>query len=125
MTTTQFTALDKLNPTINLNEAYDKQLKAINESLEGFNYIFVCGVNGVSEVPTLTNLCIVINENLSSTEFASAICFDFSGVNLIVSSVSVILKILTDTFITLVSEKVKSCIAVSEIIRHISVCERK
>ena len=26
-----FVALDKLKPTINLNEAYDKELKAINE----------------------------------------------------------------------------------------------
>lgn len=31
MTTNPFTALDKLKPTINLNEAYDKELKAINE----------------------------------------------------------------------------------------------
>jgi hypothetical protein len=31
MTTNPFTALDKLNPSINLNEAYDKELKAINE----------------------------------------------------------------------------------------------
>lgn len=31
MTTNPFTALDKLKPTINLNEAYDKEIKAINE----------------------------------------------------------------------------------------------
>lgn len=31
MTTNPFAALDKLKPTINLNEAYDKELKAINE----------------------------------------------------------------------------------------------
>ena len=31
MTTNPFIALDKLKPTINLNEAYDKELKAINE----------------------------------------------------------------------------------------------
>ena len=31
MTTNPFTALDKLKSTINLNEAYDKELKAINE----------------------------------------------------------------------------------------------
>ena len=31
MTTNPFSALDKLKPTINLNEAYDKELKAINE----------------------------------------------------------------------------------------------
>ena len=31
MTTNPFTALDKLKPYINLNEAYDKELKAINE----------------------------------------------------------------------------------------------
>jgi hypothetical protein len=31
MTTNPFTALDKLKPTINLNEAYDKELKVINE----------------------------------------------------------------------------------------------
>ena len=30
-TTNPFAALDKLKPTINLNEAYDKELKAINE----------------------------------------------------------------------------------------------
>lgn len=29
--TNPFTALDKLKPTINLNEAYDKEIKAINE----------------------------------------------------------------------------------------------
>lgn len=31
MTTNPFAALDKLKPSINLNEAYDKELKAINE----------------------------------------------------------------------------------------------
>ena len=31
MTTNPFAALDKLKPTINLNEAYDKEIKAINE----------------------------------------------------------------------------------------------
>ena len=31
MTTNPFIALDKLKPVINLNEAYDKELKAINE----------------------------------------------------------------------------------------------
>ena len=31
MTTNPFTALDKLKPSINLNEAYDKEIKAINE----------------------------------------------------------------------------------------------
>ena len=31
MTTNPFTALDKLKSTINLNEAYDKELKAIND----------------------------------------------------------------------------------------------
>ena len=31
MTTNPFTALDKLQPSINLNEAYDKEIKAINE----------------------------------------------------------------------------------------------
>ncbi len=31
MTTNPFTVLDKLKPSINLNEAYDKELKAINE----------------------------------------------------------------------------------------------
>ena len=31
MTTNPFIALDKLKPIINLNEAYDKELKAINE----------------------------------------------------------------------------------------------
>ena len=31
MTTNPFVALDKLKPIINLNEAYDKELKAINE----------------------------------------------------------------------------------------------
>ena len=31
MTTNPFVALDKLKPTINLNEAYDKEIKAINE----------------------------------------------------------------------------------------------
>ena len=31
MTTNPFIALDKLKPSINLNEAYDKELKAINE----------------------------------------------------------------------------------------------
>ena len=31
MTTNPFAALDKLKPNINLNEAYDKELKAINE----------------------------------------------------------------------------------------------
>ena len=31
MTTNPFAALDKLKPTFNLNEAYDKELKAINE----------------------------------------------------------------------------------------------
>ena len=31
MTTKPFAALDKLKPSINLNEAYDKELKAINE----------------------------------------------------------------------------------------------
>jgi hypothetical protein len=31
MTTNPFTALDKLKPTINLNEAYDKEIKAIND----------------------------------------------------------------------------------------------
>jgi hypothetical protein len=31
MTTNPFVALDKLKPVINLNEAYDKELKAINE----------------------------------------------------------------------------------------------
>ena len=31
MTTNPFAALDKLKPSINLNEAYDKEIKAINE----------------------------------------------------------------------------------------------
>jgi hypothetical protein len=31
MTTHPFAALDKLKPSINLNEAYDKEIKAINE----------------------------------------------------------------------------------------------
>lgn len=31
MTTNPFAALDKIKTTINLNEAYDKELKAINE----------------------------------------------------------------------------------------------
>lgn len=31
MTTNPFVELDKLKPIINLNEAYDKELKAINE----------------------------------------------------------------------------------------------
>ncbi len=31
MTTNPFATLDKLKPTINLNEAYDKEIKAINE----------------------------------------------------------------------------------------------
>ena len=31
MNTNPFAALDKLKPTINLNEAYDKELKVINE----------------------------------------------------------------------------------------------
>lgn len=31
MTTNPFIELDKLKPIINLNEAYDKELKAINE----------------------------------------------------------------------------------------------
>lgn len=31
MTTNPFAALDKLKPTINLNEAYDKEIKAIQE----------------------------------------------------------------------------------------------
>lgn len=31
MTTNPFAALDKVKTTINLNEAYDKELKAINE----------------------------------------------------------------------------------------------
>ena len=31
MTTNPFAALDKLKPSLNLNEAYDKELKAINE----------------------------------------------------------------------------------------------
>lgn len=31
MTTNPFATLDKLKPSINLNEAYDKELKAINE----------------------------------------------------------------------------------------------
>ena len=31
MTTNPFTALDKLKSTINLNEAYDKEIKAIND----------------------------------------------------------------------------------------------
>ena len=31
MTTNPFSALDKLKPSINLNEAYDKEIKAINE----------------------------------------------------------------------------------------------
>ena len=31
MTTNPFAALDKLQPSINLNEAYDKEIKAINE----------------------------------------------------------------------------------------------
>lgn len=31
MTTNPFVTLDKLKPIINLNEAYDKELKAINE----------------------------------------------------------------------------------------------
>ena len=31
MTTNPFITLDKLKPVINLNEAYDKELKAINE----------------------------------------------------------------------------------------------
>ena len=31
MTTNPFAALDKLKPNINLNEAYDKEIKAINE----------------------------------------------------------------------------------------------
>ena len=31
MTTNPFIELDKLKPVINLNEAYDKELKAINE----------------------------------------------------------------------------------------------
>ena len=31
MTTNPFAALDKLKPSINLNEAYDREIKAINE----------------------------------------------------------------------------------------------
>lgn len=31
MTTNPFAALDKLKPSINLNEAYDKEIKAIQE----------------------------------------------------------------------------------------------
>jgi hypothetical protein len=31
MTTNPFAALDNLKPSINLNEAYDKEIKAINE----------------------------------------------------------------------------------------------
>jgi hypothetical protein len=31
MTTNPFAALDKLKPSINLDEAYDKEIKAINE----------------------------------------------------------------------------------------------
>lgn len=31
MTTNPFATLDKLKPSINLNEAYDKEIKAINE----------------------------------------------------------------------------------------------
>lgn len=31
MTTNPFAALDKVKTTINLNEAYDKEIKAINE----------------------------------------------------------------------------------------------
>ena len=31
MTTNPFIELDKLKPIINLNEAYDKEIKAINE----------------------------------------------------------------------------------------------
>lgn len=31
MTTNPFVALDKLKPSINLNEAYDKEIKAIQE----------------------------------------------------------------------------------------------
>ena len=37
MTTNPFVALDKLKPTINLNEAYDKELKAINERRKMIN----------------------------------------------------------------------------------------
>jgi len=34
MTTNPFAALDKLKPSINLNEAYDKEIKAIQERRE-------------------------------------------------------------------------------------------
>ena len=37
MTTNPFIALDKLKPIINLNEAYDKELKAINERRKMIN----------------------------------------------------------------------------------------
>ena len=37
MTTNPFIALDKLKPVINLNEAYDKELKAINERRKMIN----------------------------------------------------------------------------------------
>lgn len=37
MTTNPFVALDKLKPIINLNEAYDKELKAINERRKMIN----------------------------------------------------------------------------------------
>lgn len=37
MTTNPFAALDKLKPSINLNEAYDKELKAINERRKMIN----------------------------------------------------------------------------------------
>lgn len=37
MTTNPFIELDKLKPIINLNEAYDKELKAINERRKMIN----------------------------------------------------------------------------------------
>ena len=37
MTTNPFVTLDKLKPIINLNEAYDKELKAINERRKMIN----------------------------------------------------------------------------------------
>lgn len=37
MTTNPFIELDKLKPVINLNEAYDKELKAINERRKMIN----------------------------------------------------------------------------------------
>ena len=49
-------------------------LTLCNQSRQGRDNILVC-INSVTQCPTITNFFVIVNQNLETAKFASAVCF--------------------------------------------------